>query len=914
MLGNILRRVSLLLLLFCVAALLSPVPAMAADITLPEEFYGDVTINNLSAPVGTVIVAKIESVERGRFVTSESGKYGGAGTFTARLVVAGLQGDVGKTITFWVNGVRANQTTVYEPGQSKQLNLSAQAYPLGAGDIQITKALDYLRGAQQSDGSIGGFVTSGWVVMAINAAGQNPNTWTVGGKSITSYLRDNASANLDPNKATDWERSILAIVAAGENPRAFGGINYIDKLLSFYQSNQMGDASMLNDDFWGILALTSIGENPQAVQNIKSFIINHQNSDGGWGWTVGGNSDADNTGAATLALMAAGESPGSQAIVKALSYLKTQQQNDGGFVSEGVTNSAVNSWVINALNSVGQSPIAEEWRKSGNNPIGHLLGLQDADGAFKWSAAQRTNPQWMTAYAIPALLGKSYPRDTLPPSISNLTPASGAVVATTSVVISASYTDAISGIDYTAARISLDGSDVTASATVSASNISYTTSVLIAGTHSVTVTVRDRCGNQATQSWSFQVTTSSGGGGGGGGGGGTTPTPLPPGTTSVSQAVRSDGVFTQGVTAQSQDSKCVLTINTGTKGLTASGQALSQVALVAMASPPTSPAQSSIIGLVYDLGPNGATFDPAVTLTFNYDDSLVPQGVNEKKLAIAVWDNAAGKWVELTSTVDTTTNTISASVSHFSAYTILVHTRPANFILANLSISPAEVNVKEAVNISILVTNSGDFSGNYEAILNIDNAMAQTKSVTLAGGENQTVSFSITKDAAGTYSLTIGSLQGILKVRAPQLPAAFNIRSITVNPPEAKVGESVTFAAIVANTGDLTGTYKAVLKIDNVAVETKEVTLTGGASEQVTFTITRDNPGIYTASVDSLSIPFVIKSSPSVPVSSSSPSLPPPLPPSLPATHINWIVIGGIIGGLIIVGLLIFMMVMRRRY
>ena len=154
MLGNILRRVGFLLLLFCMAALLLPLPALAADITLPEEFYGDVTINNISAPVGTTIVAKIDSAEWGRFVSTEAGKYGGAGTFTPRLVVAGVQGEVGKTITFWVNGVRANQTAVYEPGQSKQLNLAAQAYPLAAWDVQIIKALNYLRQAQQPDGSI----------------------------------------------------------------------------------------------------------------------------------------------------------------------------------------------------------------------------------------------------------------------------------------------------------------------------------------------------------------------------------------------------------------------------------------------------------------------------------------------------------------------------------------------------------------------------------------------------------------------------------------------------------------------------------------------------------------------------------------------------------------------------------------
>ncbi|MBI4282899.1 MAG: hypothetical protein HY663_00345 [Chloroflexi bacterium] len=896
------RRVGFLWLLFIMMAQLWPLPALAADVTLPEEFYGEVTINNLSAPAGTTIVANIDSAERGRLVTTESGKYGGAGTFTPRLVVAGVQGEVGKTITFSVNGVQANQTAIYEPGQSKQLNLAAQAYPLGAGDIQITKSLSYLRQAQQSDGSIGGFVTSAWVVIAITAAGQDPNSWTAGGKSVVGYLSESASANLDQNKATDWERSILAIVAAGENPRDFGGINYVAKLLSLYQNNQMGDVTMLNDDFWGILALNSIGESPQIVQNMRSFIISKQNSDGGWGWTVGGNSDADNTAVAISALVAAGESPASQAAVKALAYLKSQQQNDGGFASEGATNTGVDSWAINALASIGQSPLADGWRKSGNNPIGHLLSLQDADGAFKWSAAQRSNPQWMTAYAIPALLGKSSPRDGAPPTISNLTPASGTTVTAASVVIGASYADKTAGINQTTARIQLDGTDVTASATVSTSGISYAATTLAQGSHTARVTVSDKVGNQSSQSWSFQVTASTLGGGGG--------TPLTPtpdtGTIDISQVVRGDGVFIQGVTAQSPDSKCTLSINIGTKGLTASGQSLSQVSVAPMVSPPPAPAQSSVIGLVYDLGPDGATFDPPITLTFSYSDSLVPQGVDEKKLVIAVSDIAAGKWVELTSTVDPLTNAVSARVSHFSAYTVIAHTRPASFVLANLSISPAEVKEKEAVNISIQIANDGDLSGSYDVVLKVDNAVAQTKNVTLAGSENQTVSFSVSKDAAGTYAVSIGSLGGSFRVgAAQQLPANFSIRSLTADPSEVKVGESVSIAALVANSGDLAGTYRVVLKINNVTVATREVALAGGASERITFTVTRDTPGTYTASVDNLSVSLVVNEAPPV----ASPSS--PVPPPSPIKPTNWLIIGGIIVMVIVVVLLILFTIRR---
>lgn len=747
-------------LVYLVAALF-PAAGAAADITLPEEFYGDITINGLSAPVGTVIAARVGDVERGSFTTTESGKYGGPGTFDSRLVVVGEEAEIGETITFWVNSTRANQTAVYEPGESKELNLSAQAYPLNAGDTQITVALNYLRGQQQADGRIAAFGTSAWAVMAIAAAGEDPNTWAAGGNSIVDYLRDNTN-HLNPSKATDWERSILAIVAAGENPRDFGGIDYVTTLLDFYDGTQIGDNTMLNDDFWGILALAAIGESQTILQNVRTFIKANQNADGGWGWTVGGNSDADNTGAAISALVAAGESPGSQAITSALDYLKSQQQNNGGFVSEGTTNSAVDSWVINAITDVGQSPTGDEWRKSGNNPVGHLLDLQDADGAFKWTAALRSNPEWMTAYALPALLGKSWPKDTLPPAVSNLSPSPGASVSTTNPVVGASYSDTVSGIDETTARILLDGTDLTASATVAASSISYTTAGLTPGTHSVRVAVNDKAGNGASQSWSFRVVAGGGGGGGGGLGG----SGSPPGATDVSNVIGSDGIFTQGITAESEDGKCVLTVNAGIRGLTRDGGSLEQITLVEMETPPTPPEQSSVIGIVYDLGPDGATFDPPIDLTFSYDESLIPEGVTEENLVVALWDSETDEWVELVCVIDPENNTITAEVSHFTIFSILAGTRPAAFTASDLSITPVEVYVGESASISVLATNTGDLTGSYEVSLKIDNITVEIKEVTLAGGNSEMTSFSITRDAVGTHTVNVGGLSGAFEVKA----------------------------------------------------------------------------------------------------------------------------------------------------
>ena len=815
--------------LVCLLGTLLPAASAAADITQPEEFYGNITINGVAAPVGTVIVAKISGVERGTFTTTEAGKYGGSGTFDPRLVVSGEGADTGKTITFWVNGSQADQTAIYEPGESKELNLIAWVYPLQSTDIQITRALNYLSQAQDPDGKIGGFSVDAWVVMAIAAAGQDPDTWTAGGNSIVDYLRDNAGVNLDANKATDWERSILAIVAAGKNPRSFGGINYVDTLLAFYDGTQIGDDTLLNDDFWGILALVAIGESQTIIQASKDFIISNQNSDDGWGWTVGGDSDADNTAAAVSALIAAGVSPSSQTISNALNYLKSQQQNNGGFVSEGVTNSAVDAWVINAIADAGQSPVEDEWKESGNNPIGHLLSLQDTAGFFNYTASVESQPVWMTAYAVIALMGKSWPKDTTSPTISNLTPSSGTTVRTTSPTISASYSDAVSGINTATATIRVDSTNRTSSGTVTASSISYAASGLTVGTHSVTVTVSDKAGNEATRSWVFQVDTGGGGGGGGGGGSGggfdQVEASLFGETTEID--IDSDGVIQEAVEATSEDGNLTIIIEEGTVALDEVGEPLETLEVEVDESPPAPPANTQVIGLAYDFGPDRATFDPPLTLTFEYEESEIPDDANEDDLVIAYWDEEAEEWVELDCTVDPVTNTITAEVSHFTVFAI---------IASQPSTPPSS---------------------------------------------------------------------------PPALaPAAFSVSTLTVQPAEAKPKEPVTISISVANTGGTEGSYTVVLEINGLREAVQSVMVTAGRSEIVTFSVTRDEVGTYSVVVEDLNASFTVVAPLSQPPTAALPA--PPAPPV--TTPTNWPLIGGIIVGVIVVGLLVFLLVRRAYY
>jgi len=153
--------------------------------------------------------------------------------------------------------------------------------------------------------------------------------------------------------------------------------------------------------------------------------------------------------------------------------------------------------------------------------------------------------------------------------------------------------------------------------------------------------------------------------------------PSPTYTYNVADLVTDDGVFTQDVVAASGAGEIMLNIDEGTTAITAEGEPIDKITIVEMIDPPPPPEEANIISLTYDFGPAGTTFDPPITLTFTYDPNKIPEGISEEDLVIAIWDEAVGEWVELEGCiVDPETNTITAPISHFTAFTVIAPTTP----------------------------------------------------------------------------------------------------------------------------------------------------------------------------------------------------------------------------------------------
>jgi|Deesub1362A_J573_1020465.scaffolds.fasta_scaffold00272_40 hypothetical protein len=287
----------------------------------------------------------------------------------------------------------------------------ALAYPYTTSDPIIKNALDYFNSTQEDDGRIGGYMTSEWALMAIVACGEDPTKYG----SLIDYIKNNQQ-QLDTDKATDIERHILTIVCMGEDPTNFTGTDYVAMLGNEFKQGQIGDPSLLNDDYWGIIALVAAGVDPSSstiISQTVEFIKDNQNPDGGWSWYVGGDSDTDDTAAAIMALIAAGVDPSSDEIKDGFDYIKSCQDSTGGFCSDpsfGTQPSTeATAWVISAILAAGEDPTSGEWTNSGNNPVDFLSSMQDADGAFFHLPNVRSQPELVTSYAVIALCGKWYP-------------------------------------------------------------------------------------------------------------------------------------------------------------------------------------------------------------------------------------------------------------------------------------------------------------------------------------------------------------------------------------------------------------------------------------------------------------------------------------------------------------------------
>ncbi len=282
----------------------------------------------------------------------------------------------------------------------------------------------YLKTKIHDDGGFG--VTDSTVtetcqaIIAIRSAGAKlPKT--AAGKTAIGYLVSNVSdlTDTDPtavvNNAGKIAQLVMALEYAGENPKTFGDTNWLavlekgrEKATGWYGTSEIVHC-------WVMLALESAGQriDPATV----GWLTQNQEDNGGFALDKKNSlgADTNTTALAIQALIGAGEKPTSTAVKKALDFLKTQQNKDGGFPfvtpSTYGTDSDGNStaWVIQALLAAGQDIESHTWVKTNVTPMGFLMSLQNADGAVAYQRTVTDDNLSTTCAAVPALAVATFP-------------------------------------------------------------------------------------------------------------------------------------------------------------------------------------------------------------------------------------------------------------------------------------------------------------------------------------------------------------------------------------------------------------------------------------------------------------------------------------------------------------------------
>jgi|GEM_PF-3644729 len=116
-------------------------------------------------------------------------------------------------------------------------------------------------------------------------------------------------------------------------------------------------------------------------------------------------------------------------------------------------------------------------------------------------------------------------------------------------------------------------------------------------------------------------------------------------------------------------------------------------------------------------------------------------------------------------------------------------------------------------------------------------------------------------------TVTIPTGVGGLEISAPEAipsapsPAAFEVSNLSITPAEVEAGEEVRVTVDVANVGELAGDYTLSLRVNGIVESSPTITLAGGETRKVVFTMVRDAAGTYEVEVGGMLSSFTVAQS-----------------------------------------------------
>lgn len=278
----------------------------------------------------------------------------------------------------------------------------------------IKKSADYIMSAVPNPtvASVGGE----WSVIALSRSGLDINReyFDKYYQNVCEYVKDH-NGILHERKYTEYSRVVLALTSIGKNPRDVCGYDLISPICDFDKTVWQG----INGPVWALIALDS-GKYAVNESGIKEkyleYILSHQNSDGGWSFSDGGESDPDITAMSLCALSGYKDNPQiSTSLENALEFLSLSQNSNGGYVSYGEENCESAAQVLTALSALSISVDDPRFVKSGKSVLDNIVNYSAKNGGFKHINEDYDNNIMSTEQALYAVVsanrvqnGKSY--------------------------------------------------------------------------------------------------------------------------------------------------------------------------------------------------------------------------------------------------------------------------------------------------------------------------------------------------------------------------------------------------------------------------------------------------------------------------------------------------------------------------
>jgi len=158
---------------------------------------------------------------------------------------------------------------------------------------------------------------------------------------------------------------------------------------------------------------------------------------------------------------------------------------------------------------------------------------------------------------------------------------------------------------------------------------------------------------------------------------------------------------------------------------------------------------------------------------------------------------------------------------------------------------PSSAQTGESVSFDASASDDGTVDSYAWAFGDGDTASGQSVSHTFDSAGDYTVELTVTDDDGATATAT-----QTVSVSAAAQPAAFEITDLSA-PSAATQGDTITVDATVENTGDVTAEQSVAFSFDGTQLGSQNVTLAGGQSETVSFTVDTSGiaPGTYTHGV-----------------------------------------------------------------